>query len=204
MTMGAETAAATAAVTAGGMVFGALDKEENEQSTTYIETPLAKTQREWLEYQIGNYKEVFFPYLKSGLEDATNIKSPYNIAQMQQNARATQEAYASANRATSQSLKQQGLGGDKSGIGNLMRGYNERAKASSLASSYYNQLLNMESNKQRYLQMGLGMTPGTTGATPMNSETKGTHKPTFGQGLYQMGQGMQSATAGFSSLMAMM
>lgn len=202
--MGADPVTATAVMAAGGMALGALDKEEDEQSTTYTETPLAKTQREWLEYQIGNYKDVFFPYLKSGLENATDIKSPYNIAQMREGARATQEAYASANRATSQSLKQQGLAGDKSGVENLMRGYNERAKSSSLANSYYNQLLNMETNKQRYLQMGLGMTPGTTGATPMNSETEGTHKPTLGQGLYQMGQGTQSATAGFASLMAMM
>lgn len=173
---------------------GGYSSSKSSSKTTLTETPLATTQREWLEYQIDNYKNVFFPYLKSGLEDSTNINSPANIAQMLQNARATQEAYASANRATSQSLRQQGLAGDKSGVENLMRGYNERSKASSLASSYYNQLLNMENEKKQYLQMGLGMTPGTTTANPMNSRTSGKTSGWSIQGMGEMSWGGDSPT----------
>lgn len=156
-------------------ISGSYAKGHSDSKTTLTETALAKTQREWLEYQIDNYKNVFFPYLKGGLEDSANINSLANVAQLQQNARATQEAYASAQRATNQSLRQQGLAGDKSGVENLLKGYNERSKSSSLATSYYNQLVNNETNKQRYLQMGLGMTPSTTTATPMNSRTRESH-----------------------------
>lgn len=173
---------------------GGYSSSNSSSKTTLTETSLATTQREWLEYQIDNYKNVFFPYIKEGLENSTNINSPYYVAQMQKNARATQEAYASANRATSQSLKQQGLAGKKSGVENLMRGYNERAKASSLASSYYNQLLNMENEKKQYLQMGLASTPGTTSATPMNSRTSGKTSGWSVQGAGEMSFGGKMPT----------
>lgn len=153
----------------GGSLSGGY--ASSKSSTELTETKLATTQREWLEYQINNYKNIFFPYLKEGLENSTDINSQYSMAQLQQNAKAAQESYAAANRATSQSLKQQGLAGNKSGVENLIKGYNERAKASTLASSYYNQLINNEQDKMKYLQLGIGMTPGTTTATPMNSST---------------------------------
>lgn len=192
------TALAVGGLAVGAVGGAAMSKSKSTSDTEYTETPLATTQREWLEYQIDNYKNVFFPHIKEGLENSTNINSPYNVAQMQKNARAAQEAYASANRATSQSLKQQGLAGKKSGVENLMRGYNERSKASSLASSYYSQLLNMENEKKQYLQMGLASTPGTTSATPMNSSTTQTHKPSFGEALGQVG----SAAEGMGKLLA--
>lgn len=131
----------------------------SSQASTY-ESPLSKEQLAILKNRESQYQKYFFPEIVDSLADTndTTITTPM----MAQQASQINSQYKASNKALDQNMAQRGLSGTASGVGAQLAATQERAKTSSLASSYYNTLLSNQEQKMNLLKLGAGVSPTPT------------------------------------------
>ena len=117
----------------------------------------------------------FFPQLQQSIAENTAGSKEFN-AGMSQQANAINTSYNAAQKATEQSLAQQGLKGSQTGIEAAMTAANNRARSSSLAQAYYNQLAQGQQNKMNLLNTMGALMPQTTNSAEYysSSQSQGT------------------------------
>ena len=125
------------------------------------ESRLSQLQGDILQNRENQYNQYYFPELQKAMEEQSAGGGAFN-ASMNQQAGQINAAYDAAQKNTVQSLAQQGLAGNKNGVEAALTAANNRARSSSLAQAYANQLAQTQSNKNTLLAlMGQAM-PGTT------------------------------------------
>ena len=112
----------------------------------------------------------FFPELQKAISENTAGSKEFDAGLAQQ-ASAINTSYNAAQKATEQSLAQQGLKGSQTGIEAAMTAANNRARSSSLAQAYYNQLSQGQQNKMNLLNTMGAMMPQTTNSADYYSSS---------------------------------
>ena len=143
---------------------------QNQSQSGTSESRLSKAQGDIVEKREGLFNNYFFPELQGAIEE-TKSGSGANKGIMEQNANAINTAYNASQKLTDQTLSQQGLS-SSGGVNAALKASNNRARSSSLAQAYYNQLSNSQNNKTALLGlMGDQMTKPTSSAEYYNSST---------------------------------
>lgn len=169
-----------------GSSGGSSSKNRTKSVQTSTETGLSTAQLEILKKRQEEYDSVFLPEIKKGLAEGTPGSDEYRrkmATLMGNNAQQVNAAFDDAQAQTTQNLAQQGLSGSaNSGVSAALRASNERARASALANAYSMAQTEQDTNKQKFLSMGLQMSPTATQAAPMGaysvSEGSGSGKTT--------------------------
>lgn len=162
---------------------------QNTSQSGSSESRLSQVQGDIVEKREGMFNNYFFPELQSAVEE-TKSGSASNKAVMEQNANAINTAYNASQKSTDQTLAQQGMS-SAGGVSAALKAANNRARSSSLAQAYYNQLSASQANKTNLLgMMGDQMTKPTTSAEYHNSSTS--------QGMSES-QGTSSSESGGKS-----
>ena len=112
----------------------------------------------------------FFPELQNSIAENTEGTKQFNAGVAQQ-ANAINTSYNAAQKATEQSLAQQGLKGSRTGVEAAMTAANNRARSSALAQAYYNQLSQAQQNKMNLLNTMGAMMPQTTNSAEYYSSS---------------------------------
>ena len=156
-----------------GHSSGSSSKGKDTSRSWTSESGLSKEQLSILQQRQAQYNQYFFPALQQGLEQSTPGSSVFT-QQMGNNAQQVNAAFDSSQMQTNQILAQHRLlGSANGGTAAALKAQNERARASALANAYSSQVQNANADKQRFLQMGLGMSPQTTTAAPFHSQQEG-------------------------------
>lgn len=143
---------------------------QNSSQSGTSESRLSGLQGDIVENREEKFNNFFFPELQNAI-DETKAGSDANKAVMEQNANAINAAYDASQKSTDQTLAQQGLS-NSGGVNSALKAANNRARSSSLAQAYYNQLSNSQNNKTALLGlMGDQMTKPTSSAEYYNSST---------------------------------
>lgn len=154
---------------------GSSSKSVQNQVQRTVETALSKEQLAILQQRQADYNSTFLPALKQGLAENTQGTPEYErrMATLTgNNAKQVNAAFDTAMGETQQQLARNGLTGYQNGaVGASLKAANERARASALANAYSQVQTEMGENKQKYLSMGLGMSPTATNAAPMGAES---------------------------------
>ena len=118
---------------------------------------------------------LFFPELQKSIEANTAGTKEFD-AGMALQANAINTSYNAAQKATEQTLAQQGLKGSQTGIEAAMTAANNRARSSSLAQAYFNQLSQGKQNKMNLLNTMGALMPQTTNSAEYysSSQSQGT------------------------------
>ena len=112
----------------------------------------------------------FFPELQKSIAENTEGTKQFNAGVAQQ-ANAINTSYDAAQKATEQSLAQQGLKGSRTGVEAALTAANNRARSSALAQAYYNQLSQAQQNKMNLLNTMGAMMPQTTNSAEYYSSS---------------------------------
>jgi len=112
----------------------------------------------------------FFPELQQSIAENTEGTKQFNAGVAQQ-ANAINTSYDAAQKATEQSLAQQGLKGSRTGVEAALTAANNRARSSALAQAYYNQLSQAQQNKMNLLNTMGAMMPQTTNSAEYYSSS---------------------------------
>ena len=156
-----------------GSSGGSSSKNRTKSVQTSTETGLSTAQLEILKKRQEEYDSVFLPEIKKGLAEGTPGSDEYRRKMstlMGNNAQQVNAAFDDAQAQTTQNLAQQGLSGSaNSGVSAALRASNERARASALANAYSMAQTEQDTNKQKYLSMGLQMSPTAKQAAPMGA-----------------------------------
>lgn len=147
---------------------------QNSSQSGTSESRLSGLQGDIVENREDKFNNFFFPELQNAIEE-TKTGSGANKAAMEQNANAVNTAYNASQKATDQTLAQQGMS-NAGGVNAALKSANNRARSSSLAQAYYNQLSTSQANKTTLLgMMGDQMTKPTSSAEYYNaSASQGT------------------------------
>ena len=138
----------------------------------------------------------FFPQIQNAIAENTAGSKEFN-AGMAQQANAINTSYNAAQKATEQSLSQMGLKGSQTGIEAAMTAANNRARSSSLAQAYYNQLSQSQQNKMNLLNtMGALMPQTTNSAEYYSSSTSQSTSESQSAGQSQSKSESQSSSSG--------
>ena len=138
------------------------------------ESRLSQLQGDILQQRNDWTNQWLIPELQNSVAENTQ-GSAQNKAVMEQQANAINTAYDAARKSTEQTLSQQGLLGSPTGVNASLQAANNRARSSSLAQAYYNQLANSQQNKNALLTSMAQLAPGTTGSAEyhQNSSSQG-------------------------------
>lgn len=143
---------------------------QNSSQAGTSESRLSGLQGDIVESREEKFNNYFFPELQNAIEE-TKSGSDAHRAVMEQNANAINTAYDASQKTTEQTLAQQGLSGS-GGVNAALKAANNRARSSSLAQAYYNQLASSQNNKTALLGlMGDQMTKPTSSAEYHNAST---------------------------------
>ncbi len=112
----------------------------------------------------------FFPELQQSIAENTAGTKQFDAGVAQQ-ASAINTSYDAAQKATEQSLAQQGLKGSRTGVEAAMTAANNRARSSALAQAYYNQLSQAQQNKMNLLNTMGAFMPQTTNSAEYYSSS---------------------------------
>ena len=135
------------------------------------ESGISKEQLSILQKRQQQYNEYFLPQLLQGLESSSPGSEVFT-QQMGNNVQQVNAAFDSSQAATNQIIAQHNLaGGGNGSTAAALKAQNERARASALANAYSSQLQTTNDDKQKFLQLGLGMSPQTTTAAPFHQES---------------------------------
>lgn len=146
-------------------------KQKSTSFSQTLESGLSQEQLKILQQRQQQYNQFFFPALQQGIEQSTPGSATF-VQQMGNNAKQVNAAFDSSQMATNQILAQHNLaGGTQGGVAAALKAQNERARASALANAYSSQLQTANADKQKFLQLGLGMSPQTTTAAPFHQES---------------------------------
>ena len=169
---------------------------QNTSQSGTSESRLSQKQGDILDSREQKFNDVFFPELQNAIAENTPGSAANNAA-MEQNANAVNTAYDAAGKATDQTLAQQGLS-SAGGVNAALKAANNRARSSSLAQAYYNQLTASQANKTTLLGlMGEQMANPTSSAEYHSSSTgQGT---SVSQGTSTAQGTSESESAGTSS-----
>lgn len=139
------------------------------------ESRLSQMQGDILQQRNDWANQWLIPELQNSVAENTQ-GSAQNKAVMEQQANAINTAYDAARKSTEQTLSQQGLLGSPTGVNASLQAANNRARSSSLAQAYYNQLANSQQNKNALLTSMAQLAPGTTGSAEyhQSSTSQGT------------------------------
>jgi len=150
------------------------ESQQTSQSGTRA-SELSQEQLGILQERRAEANNYFFPELKNAIAENSAGTKQFDAAMAQQ-AGAINTAYNAAQKATEQSLAQQGLKGSSTGIEAAMKAANNRARSSSLAQAYYNQLAQGQQNKINLLNTMGAMMPQTTNSAEYysSSQSQGT------------------------------
>ena len=175
--------------------------QNSSESGTYA-SELSQTQLGILQNRENQYQNYFFPELQKAIDSQTAGSAEFN-AQTQQAANQINAGYNAAQKATEQTLAQQGLSGSPTGVEAALKAANNRARSSSLAQAYYNQLTQGNANKASLLgTMGNLMTTPTNSAeyynTSKSSGTSTSQGTSYAQGTSES-QGTNESESGGSS-----
>lgn len=175
--------------------------QQTSQSGT-SESRLSQLQGDILQNRENQYNQYYFPELQKAMQEQSAGGDAFN-ASMNQQAGQINAAYDAAQKNTVQSLAQQGLAGNKNGVEAALTAANNRARSSSLAQAYANQLAQTQANKNNLLAlMGQSM-PNTTNSAEyyQNSISQGSSSSqgtSYSQGTSES-QGTSQSNAGGSS-----
>jgi len=133
---------------------------------------LSATQNQALQNREKVFYSDFLPMLKSTFADQSAGGAVFN-AQVGKQAQEINAGFDAAQKATSQQLAKQNLGGD-SGVTASLKAANERARSSALANAYANTLSGSNTNKINLLQTMAGVMPQTTTAAPVYTTSTST------------------------------
>lgn len=138
----------------------------------------------------------FFPQLQQSIAENSAGSQEFN-AGMAQQANAINTSYNAAQKATEQSLSQMGLKGSQTGIEAAMTAANNRARSSSLAQAYYNQMSQSQQNKMNLLNtMGAMMPQTTNSAEYYSSSTSQSNSTSESAGQSQSKSRSESSSSG--------
>ena len=163
--------------------MGGYDSQKNssfQQSSSYTttkESALSKEQLKILQNREEQYNNYFFPELQKAIA-STDPDSSESASKLALQSEQINSAFQSAQKQTNQSLAQQGLLGDKSGVAASLTAKNNRARASALAQSYYNTMTDNASQKATLLGIGASLmpTPTTSAQYHQTSQTNSSMK----------------------------
>lgn len=143
---------------------------QNNSQSGSSESRLSQMQGDIVKNREGLFNNYYFPEMQRAI-DETKAGSASNKAAMEQNANAVNTAYDASQKSTDQTLAQQGMS-NAGGVNGALKAANNRARSSSLAQAYYNQLSASQANKTQLLgMMGDQMTKPTSSAEYHNSST---------------------------------
>lgn len=175
--------------------------ENSSQSGTRA-SELSEAQLGILKNREDQYNNFFFPELQKSIQEQTPGSSSFNGA-MEQNASTINSGFDAAQKSTEQQLAQQGLSGSRTGVGAALKAANNRARSSSLAQAYFNQLSQSQQNKASLLQTMGALMPSPTNSAEyyQSSESHGTSNSqgsSTSQGTSQSQGNSQSESGGKS------
>lgn len=146
------------------------DSWNTSQSGT-SESRLSTMQGDILQNREGIFNNYFMPQMSQALDESA-AGSDAQKAQMEQTANAVNTAYDAGQKATEQTLAQQGIAGNANGVAAALKAANNRARSSSLAQAYFNQLSNANQNKTQLLQTMASLMPNTTNSAEYHSASQ--------------------------------
>ena len=148
---------------------------QNTSQSSTSASELSKEQLGILQNREEQYNQYFFPEMQNAIAENTAGSKEFN-ANMDSQAATVNASYDAAQKATEQTLAQQGLSGDANGVNAALKAANNRARSSSLAQAYYNSLNTANNNKTTLLGTlsGLMTTPTNSAEYYSNSSSQGT------------------------------
>ena len=163
---------------AGGSTSSSSSQGWSDSISEYFSNAFSETRASELSNeQLGILQErrqmannYFFPELQQSIAQNTEGTKEFN-AGVAQNANAINTSYNAAQKATEQSLAQQGLKGSRTGIESALTAANNRARSSALAQAYYNQLSQAQTNKMNLLNTMGALMPQTTNSAEYYSSS---------------------------------
>ena len=155
--------------------FSENESESSSSSSSHSETyasELSQAQLEILQNREKLFNDYFFPQLQQAIA-GTNAGSAESTATLNAAAQKVNASYGSSMAAVNQNLAQQGLLGESSGVHAALKAANNRSRASSLASAYYDTLSNNASTKATLLNTAASLmtTPTTSAAYYSKSDS---------------------------------
>lgn len=138
---------------------GGGEKSSSHSSTS--ESALSQEQLKILRTREQQYNDWFFPELKKATAE-TDLNSSVGAARFSQMTGDINKSFASSEKQLTQGLSQQGMLGGPSGVQAALRAKNQRARASALATAYYDTLQDQQGKKANLLQLGASMMPTPT------------------------------------------
>lgn len=155
-----------------GSSGGSSSKARTYSVSNTTETPLSQQQLEILKQRQAEFNAIYSPAIKQGLLQNTQgtTENKQKVSEMMsENSQQVNTAFADSLANTRQNLAQANMSGN-SGVAATLNAKNERARASALSTAYANVKTDTEANKQKYLEMGLSMSPTATQAAPTGAE----------------------------------
>lgn len=172
---------------------------QNSSQSGTSESELSKEQLQILQNREQQYNQYFFPEIKNAIEENSAGSSAFN-ATLSSQANNINSSYDAAQKATEQTLAQQGIDGEKNGVNAALKAANNRARSSSLAQAYYNTLSSANSNKNTLLgTLGSLMTTPTNSAEYYSSSTSQGTSQSQGSSTSESGGKSESHSESWSS-----